>query len=80
MVDQYVPSLKKYNAIAMDVGDKDFLKDMNIDLDKALTRLGIDHTFEEYEGDHGNRVTARFQDNLLPFFSEQLKFQEAPRR
>ena len=53
---------------------------MNIDLDKAFTRLGIEHLFEQYEGDHGNRVTARFQENLLPFFSQQLKFPMNPRQ
>jgi enterochelin esterase-like enzyme len=74
MVDQYVPSLKKYRAIAMDVGDKDMLRAMNLNLHEALTCLGIDHSFEEYDGDHGNRVTERFQNNLLPFFSQQLEF------
>src|SRR5881394_1394038 len=43
MVDQYVPSLKRYRAIAVDVGDKDPLGASNVDLDKALTRLGISH-------------------------------------
>lgn len=80
MVDQYVPNLKRYRAIAMDVGDKDSLAAMNLDLDKALTRLGIPHVFEQYDGNHGNRVTARFQDNLMPFFSQQLKFPEILRR
>jgi len=74
MVDQYVPNLKKYRAIAMDVGDKDTLKPMNIQLHEELTRLGVDHTFEEYDGDHGNRVTARFQNNVMIFFSEHLQF------
>ena len=80
MVSQYVPNLKQYHAIVMDVGDKDPLNGMNVELDKELTRLGITHTFEQYEGDHGNRVAARFQNNLLPFFSQQLKFPEAHRR
>jgi peptidoglycan biosynthesis protein MviN/MurJ (putative lipid II flippase) len=44
-----------------------------LDLDKALTRLGIAHTFEQFEGDHGNRMAARFLSHLLPFFSKQLK-------
>jgi S-formylglutathione hydrolase FrmB len=79
MVDQYVPSLKQYHAIAIDVGDKDMLNAMNLDFDKALTRLGVAHVFEMYEGDHGNRVAARFQSKLLPFFSQQLKFPETPR-
>jgi enterochelin esterase-like enzyme len=74
MVSQYVPSLKRYRAIAMDVGDKDFLNAVNADFDKELTRLGIPHVFEQYEGDHGNRVAARFENNLLKFFSQQLKF------
>ena len=80
MVAQYVPSLKKYNAITMDVGDKDTLKAMNVDLEQELTRLGIEHGFELYEGDHGNRVAERFQSKLLPFFSQQLKFPETPGR
>jgi enterochelin esterase-like enzyme len=74
MVDQYVPNLKQYRAIAMDVGDKDGLKGSNVNLHEEFTRLGVDHTFEEYDGDHGNRVAERFQDKLLPFFSKQLKF------
>ncbi len=73
MVSQYVPNLKQYRAIVMDVGDKDTLKSTNIELDKELTSLGIAHVFEQYEGDHGNRVAARFQSNLLTFFSRQLK-------
>lgn len=80
MVSQYVPNLKQYRAIVMDVGDKDFLNGMNVELDKELTRLGIPHVFEQYEGDHGNRVASRFQNNLLTFFSQQLKFPEAARR
>ena len=80
MVSQYVPNLKQYRAIVMDVGDKDFLNAANVDLDKELTRLGVAHVFEQYEGDHGNRVASRFQNNLLTFFSQQLKFPEAPRR
>jgi enterochelin esterase-like enzyme len=80
MVGQYVPNLKQYRAIAMEVGDKDFLKSMNIDLDQELTHLGVTHAFEQYDGDHGNRVASRFQNNLLTFFSKQLKFMESSRR
>ena len=72
MVDQYVPSLKRYRAIAIDVGTKDPFLTTNTQLDQALTRLGVAHKFETYEGDHGNRITARFAAKLLPFFSENL--------
>ena len=74
MVDQYVPNLKKYSSIRMDVGDQDPLAGTNKQMDGSLTRLGIVHTFEVYEGTHGNRVKERFETKVLPFFSENLKF------
>lgn len=80
MVSQYVPNLKQYRAIVMDVGDKDGLNGLNVELDREFTRLGITHVFEQYDGDHGNRVASRFQNNLLTFFSQQLKFPAASRR
>jgi S-formylglutathione hydrolase FrmB len=73
MVDQYVPSLKQYGAIAMDVGDQDTLGAANKDLDQALTRLGIVHTFEVYEGNHTNRIRERFETKVIPFFGRHLK-------
>lgn len=72
MVDQHVPDLKMYRAIAIDVGTKDPFLTTNTQLDQALTRLGVVHTFESYEGDHGNRITARFAAKVLPFFSANL--------
>jgi len=74
MVDQYVPALKRYTKIAIDVGDMDGLAASNRDLDAALTRLGVPHTFEVYEGDHGNRVAARFVADVMTFFGDTLTF------
>jgi hypothetical protein len=34
--------------------------------------LRVAHQFEEYEGDHGNRVRERFATKVLPFFSQHL--------
>ena len=72
MVDQYVPSLKRFRAIFVDVGDEDSLMATNVQLDAALSRLGVAHGFEVYQGNHGNRVAQRFRENVLPFFSEHL--------
>ncbi|HET7608986.1 MAG TPA: alpha/beta fold hydrolase [Gammaproteobacteria bacterium] len=72
MVDQYVPSLKRYRAIALDVGNADPLREDNANLDAALTRLRVAHGFEEYDGDHGNRVRERFASKVLPFSSQHL--------
>lgn len=74
-VDQYVPALRQYRAIFLDVGNEDGLEATNTQLDAALTRLGIEHAYEIYAGDHGNRVGQRFIDNLLPFFTGQLVLQ-----
>jgi len=74
-VDQYVPALKQYRGIFLDVGNEDGLEATNTQLDAALTRLGIEHAYEIYAGDHGNRVGQRFIDNLLPFFTGQLVLQ-----
>jgi len=76
-VDQYASNLKKYRAIRMDVGDKDNLAATNKLLDESLTRLGVVHTFEVYEGTHGNRVKERFETQVLPFFSENFSAQAA---
>ncbi len=75
MVDQYVPSLKRYEAIYIDVGDADGLSADNKRLAKALAQLGVEHTFELYEGNHVNRVAARFVEDVLPFFSRKLEFE-----
>ena len=72
MLPQYLPALRRMEAIAMDVGDKDFLLADNKALDAELTRYGIDHGWELYEGDHGNRIAARIRSHVLPFFGAHL--------
>jgi len=72
MVDQHVPALKSMRSIALDVGDKDSLASTNRQLDESLTRLGVSHSFEVYDGNHGNRVQERFASKVLPFFSQHL--------
>lgn len=74
MLDQYVSNMKKYSAIAMDIGLQDTLLDSNKELDQAFTHLGIQHTFETYEGNHNNHLEDRIEGAVLPFFSKHLKF------
>lgn len=73
-VDQYVGNLRRYAAIAMDVGDKDGLKDDTAKLHQALDAYGIANSFTLYEGDHTNRVAFRFQEQVMPFFNQHLQF------
>lgn len=72
MLPSYVPALKRMEAIAMDVGDKDFLLEDNKTLTRELNRFGIAHSYTLYEGDHGNRVAPRFREAVLPFFAAHL--------
>jgi enterochelin esterase-like enzyme len=74
MVSQYVPNLKMYKAIGMEVGTKDNLLRSNKQLDELLTNLGVKHTYEEYDGDHTNKVYERVETSVLPFFLKNLSF------
>jgi enterochelin esterase-like enzyme len=78
MVSQYIPNLKMYRAIAMEVGTKDGLLATNKALEQTFTRFGVTHTYEEYEGDHTNKVFERIELNVLPFFSKHLSFENRP--
>jgi S-formylglutathione hydrolase FrmB len=76
MLDQYVPNLKKLEAIALDIGLQDNLITSNKVFVEAMTRFGVAHTFETYEGDHGNRIPQRLEEKVLPFFSQHLSFDQ----
>ncbi|MBZ5674386.1 MAG: alpha/beta fold hydrolase [Acidobacteriia bacterium] len=79
MVDQYSSNLKKYKAFMMDCGLQDSLQGSNKELDESLTRLGVPHNYETYEGDHTNHVKDRWELKVLPFFSNNLSF-TAPKK
>jgi enterochelin esterase-like enzyme len=73
-IDQYVADLRRYRAIALDVGDEDRLRDDTTKLHDTLDRYRIAHRFEVYPGTHTSKVAFRFQDQVLPFFSQTLCF------
>ena len=72
MLEQYASNLKKYYAVAIEIGTSDTLLASNRQLHEALTRLRVPHAYEEYDGDHTNRVRERIERNVLPFFSKDL--------
>lgn len=72
MVDQYINNLRK-QKIAFDVGDEDRNIAANLtEFDRILTSYDVPHTFEIYQGNHGNRIPERFETKVLPFFSHHL--------
>jgi hypothetical protein len=73
-LDQYVSTVRRYRAIALDVGDKDSLVEDTRRLHEALKAQGIPSTFEIYEGTHTSHVAFRIQQQVLPFFGRSLSF------
>lgn len=74
-VDQYIPSLRQYRGIALDVGDQDGLRVDIAKLHDVLDKYGIANSFEQYQGTHTSKVADRFQNHVLKFFSEHLCFE-----
>ena len=74
MIDQYIYNLRRYRAIALDVGGEDGLRFDMIKLHKALDKYGIKNSFEIYHGTHTSHVAYRFQNHMIPFFSRNLCF------
>jgi enterochelin esterase-like enzyme len=71
-LDQYVGNLRRYRAIALDVGDQDSLRTDTAKLHEALDQYAIQNTFEVYPGTHTSAVADRFQNHVMPFFSTNL--------
>ena len=77
MVHQYIPNLRKYDAIAMDSGAQDGgIAASTRELDRILTLYEIPHTVEIYNpGDHISHVDERVEKHVLPFFGRLGGFQ-----
>jgi len=73
-IDQYIDQLRKYRAISLDVGDQDGLKVDTGKLHDVLDTYAIKNGFEIYKGTHTSAVADRFQNHVMPFFSQNLCF------
>jgi S-formylglutathione hydrolase len=81
MVDQYVPNLRRLQAIAFDAGAQDTRIAATVKtLDEMLARYKIPHTSEIYDGNHTNRIAERMETKTVPFFRTHLKFGTARRK
>lgn len=72
-LDQHILTIKKLKGIAFDAGNEDESIARSIKLlDSSLNRYGVPHLYEEYKGDHVNRIAERIAQKMLPYFSERL--------
>ncbi|MCB0686626.1 MAG: hypothetical protein KDC53_08875 [Saprospiraceae bacterium] len=75
MVDQYIYNLTRLENIGMDAGMQDYgIHDDTRHLHEILDESGVNHLYESYEGNHVNKIAERITRKMLPFFSENLKF------
>jgi S-formylglutathione hydrolase len=74
MVEKYAANLRKLRGFRFDSGYEDeftHIPPTARALSAALTARGIAHVFEEYNGDHRNRMmgrTGRLANEVLPYF------------
>ncbi|MBL7698107.1 MAG: hypothetical protein JNK79_08110 [Chitinophagaceae bacterium] len=74
-LDQHIQKIKELKSIAFDAGNEDQPIATSIKvLDSSLNQYGVKHFYEEYTGDHVNRIGERIEQKMLPYFSEQLAF------
>lgn len=72
-IDQYITNLKQMKGIGFDAGDRDQPIASNIKiLHQVLDNYKIEHSYEEYQGDHINKIGERIETKVLPFFSKTL--------
>ena len=71
-IDQYIGNLRQYRAISIDVGDQDSLRTDTAKLHDVLDSYRISNHFELYPGTHTSKVADRFQNHVIPFFSQNL--------
>ena len=74
LLERHAADLKRYTAVKFDVGLADGLLAGNQQIDAAMTKAGITHTFETYDGDHNGKIAERLETKVLPFFSTHLAF------
>ena len=68
-------NLRQLRGFKFDCGSSDQLVIANNQsFARALTEVGIPFEFEEYDGNHVNRIRERIETLVLPFFSEILEF------
>src|SRR3546814_13631265 len=70
-VDQYIGNLKRYTAIAIDVGDRDGLRIDARKLHDILDSSGLKTSFQAYSRPHVSNFSFPFPDPHTPLFRKR---------
>ena len=76
MVDTHKAALRSLNGFRFDCGRVDFLIGANRALAEKLKQANIPHQYDEYDARHGEKRNLRLEQEVLPFFSRMLNFEE----
>ncbi len=76
LVPSHASSLQGLLGIRFDYGLSDRVLPGNRAFSRALTKAGIAHTYDEYDGNHNDRIRERIESHVLPFFSDVLESKE----
>jgi len=81
MVDNYIEQLRSLNSLKIEWGRNDNFKNVVSScraFSKKLENFGIEHTAEEYNGTHFNRIfdsDGRVAKEMFPFLNDKLEFE-----
>lgn len=76
--DEYLTGYEQRRGgqiLSFDIGSADKWLISNMSFSAELSKRNIDHNFQEYDGDHLNKISSRLTNIVLPFFSESFRHQ-----
>ncbi len=72
IIKSYKNNLLQLKSIWIECGTNEDLYTSNLKFSQALDSIGIIHVWDDYQGNHVNKIPARIEEKMLPFFSEIL--------
>jgi hypothetical protein len=78
-VQLFKSNLEALTGIVIDYGEQDqnaWIPPGCQYLSQQLTAAGVENTLLPYQGDHFNQLGVRIEEHMLPFFSQELVFEE----
>ncbi len=75
MVIPLLPNIVKLKAIFIEYGAQENFTHIIIgaqELSQRLGQAGVSHTLEVFQGDHGNHISQRISERMLPWMSQQI--------
>ncbi len=76
-ISTYEQNILQLTAIRLDCGNQDENRTANYNFSTRLASIGIENTFESYEGGHSDKLEERMKSKVLPFFSKYLEHEDS---